>query len=479
MSSDTFARFEVSPTVLLSLYCKRILCTLCFLFVCFLATAVKKFPRKPRIPKAGLEDSTEATPTSTLKRTPSKPKKQKKSKKGTLDDGFANGNSLDQFDLQDGLPHPASVLAASPGEGGVEQEEELALSDTDLANVKFKMSPSEAMLYLQSASTSVSQLFKYDSVDSLHEKTSLASPSTISTVKVEGGSNGGHSYLQVVSGHSPGSADGGSIKRKLVARKTGVNGCGHNKSKKRSFRGKRGPEESAKDLGGVEMLSEEEYDHAGRIEDVNLVAAAALPIATAVKRACTEIPSLVHPAGGKYHAQLTLPAGRGSVSSPPHTPISPTGASLLSPGSHPPSRVNTPEPPTSSLRNMGGSSMLPANNGGNRSTYNSPYVTPHGTPVHTPYQSPLPSPHTPTLQHQYHTPFPPGHQVNPPASHFSLPGAPVIGHSDMSSVRQDHLQTTSPPMVLNSLSLPGIGSGRGGVIQLHQKDNAHGECVTA
>jgi len=202
--------------------------------------------------------------------------------------------------------------------------------------------------------------------------------------------------------------------------------------------------------------------------------------ATAIKRLRMEMPSFVNTANGNYQAQLTQPSGRGCVSSPPHTPISPTDPSMLGPGSHPSSRVNTPEPPTNNgLRSMGATlNSVPASNGGNRSAYNSPYVTPHGTPVHTPYQSPLPSPHTPTLQHQFHTPFPPGHQANPPpASHPSLPGASAIGHLEVSSVRQDYHQTTSPPVVLNSLNLPGIGSGRGGVIQLHQQENAHGECI--
>lgn len=367
---------------------------------------------------------------------------------------------------------PSSTVIVSPI-GTVNHDEELALSDTDLANVKFKLSPSEAMQYLQSASTSVSQLFKYDSVDSLPEKSSLASPPNVEKIKVE--KSDGYNYVRVVSEHSPASTSSESAGVVRSGMQSGINGCAQrHPGREQMFRGKRGPDEAAR--AAMEAMTE------GGGED-DSVEEAEMKFA-GIKKLRVEPPGMVGVGGSvssnmRNHTHSHI-ATRGSVTTPPLTPISPVHPNTMYSHSRPSSRLNSPEPSAG----MGGVApsgpvppVPPLNN--NRSTYASPYVTPHGTPGHTPYQSPLPSPlHTPTLQHQPHT-FPSVPQTSPSSSHFSSPGPAVAGSNHMRSAMDGGHErgfnvATSPPSALSSLSLPGFSTARGGVIQLHQQHSAPG-----
>ena len=452
-----------------------------FCFVLLLTAAVKKFPRKSRNQKGGSsqeegkETMPSTTPTKSPKKTATKPKRQKKAKRDSLE-GEQNGISLDESEKLGVGSRPSSAVVGSAR--AIEQDEELALSDTDLGNVKFKMSPSEAMLYLQSNSTSVSQLFKYDSVDSLHENSSLASPPNIEGIKIEG--SDGHSYVRVVSGHSPDPTSAENAAAMRSGAQAGLNGCAQNPRREGSFRGKRGPEQAAraamevmKECGGEDPAEDVQLRLAGVPSKKPRAEAPGMSLAS-----CGSVPLTL-----SNHTHSCL-ATRGSVSTPPLTPVSPVQPNLRYPHSQPSSRLNSPEPlATGSVMAPSGSTPHVPSLTNNRSAYTSPYVTPHGTPVHTPYQSPLPSPsHTPTLQHQYHG-FPSMQQTSPSTSHYSSSSSAVPGGSFTGGGVDETLgghgmgfnMAASSPSAFSSLNLPGFSTTRGGVIQLHQQHNPHGE----
>ncbi len=258
------------------------------------------------------------------------------------------------------------------------QEEELKLSDTDLANVKFKMSPSEAMLYVQSASTSVPQLFKYDSLENINEKY-LGSPQE--KVAMERGSVSASNNARVA---SPTGASiptsSASVPTSSAVPVTTATSSGSARATN-SFKagvdivsGKRGPRDQYLEENGHTAVTRKKQ----RVEPITLGH---------------------YQASSSSSSSLRVPSS--NLSTPPmtpHTPITPTH-----PHSQASSRVNSPD-----IHNN------------NLSAYNSPYVTPHGTPVHTPHQSPLPSPtkvlHPPNYHHPMSHGLPSSHQSSSPMS---------------------------------------------------------------
>lgn len=260
--------------------------------------------------------------------------------------------------------------------------EELQLCDTDLANVKFKMSPSEAMQYLESASTTVPQLFKYDSLRERSAQTP-GKPQRENCSTAEGRAPSLTNVPGVRHAQAGGSdAEGRGHSKRGVVRNARAGGsdaeeCGHSKG------------------GVVVKLSSEDG-----LEESQTLA----------KKVCLKGAGLTNLARG----------GGGNLSTPPLTPITPSHPHSQPPSRHhspahlhsqPPSRQHSPEPVCTN----------------NMSAYDSPYVTPHGTPTHTPLQSPLSSP-TALLSHpgSYH------HHHAHPVSHPNMSlqgGVPSSGAS--------------------------------------------------
>ena len=460
---------------------------------------MKKFPRKPRNQKGSPEDGKETapiSPTKAPKKTPTsagKSKRQKKHKKEAV--SVPNGSSCEQLD--EDAAEPSGELDSTVAE----RDEDLALSDTDLANVKFKISPSEAMLYLQSTSTSVSQLFKYDSLDSLHERASLASPLTSSVENTwADGSNGGHPYLRVTAHQSPGVPASSSLEGSEVASTNqpvpssssshvhGVNGCDHC-SRDPSYRGKRGPEEAARAAArevrqGRGVPSDEELSD-------SIGGGAGSAHSQKRMRTDGDVPLLSSGAPGpinRHHMHSRPRQQSGSVSTPPLTPnSSPAPPTILSPGSQPScsSRMTSPDPQHLAVQAANMPPLMAPPSGHNNSTlasYSSPYVTPQSTPVHTPYHSPQPSPHTPSLHQQHFQSLPASHHTSMGMPHLSSAPSPASWAGVVEGVNFDRsstngsAQATSPPSALSSLNLPGLSPGSSGVIQLHQQHNT-GECM--
>lgn len=309
---------------------------------------MKRFPRKSRNSEV-TQDETKSSPSKSAGKS-----SKVKTKRARSNDHRDSPSSIkeEQSPLLSDANGMVQSLSPSSDKGAVEgakklsprahknSSEELELSDTDLANVKFRMSPSEAMLYLQSASTTVPQLFKYDSLDSLSVLTPVQTPQENS---IEGRTN-------VPSGRPVHSG------RPVIS--TGPSGR-HSKA-----------DGSAGDS--------EDHSHSFKRDAVVRVRLSAEDENPSLaKKLCVD--------GLEYWGTHPPPPPNGSLSTPPVTPLTPITPSHPhshppsrhhSPHSHPPSRHNTPEP-------------MCANN---LASYNSPYVTPHGTPAHTPLQSPISSP---------------------------------------------------------------------------------------
>lgn len=307
----------------------------------------------------------------------------------------------------------------SPDKGAVEEakilnhgdrkevSDELQLCDTDLENVKFKLSPSEAMLYLQSASTTVPQLFKYDSIESIHAKSTVQVSSTVTASE---------------EGHLSRSSVGVPVteQSRRHARTDGIDpkGFGHVRE-------------------GVVLKVRQSSD-----DDKAALA----------KRLCLDGEGLAHMT--QYWSSQLPPNG----STPLLTPSTPSH-----PHSQPPSRHHSPScSHTQTPSQHHSPDQMIVNN-----MY--PYVTPHGTPTNTPIQSPLSSPTLVSLSHppNYHL-HPASHPnssqqggmpfngerwppITQPGDFLSSSPSPSVSHFNMSGVpSQLHLQ---PPPVAS----PGRG----------------------
>lgn len=295
---------------------------------------------------------------------------------------------------------------------------ELRLSDTDLANVKFKMSPSEAMLYLQSTSTTVPQLFNYDSMENFHEK-AAASPMHVrhgsSSSSVEG-SAPSHSGSITISIPIPSST---SMRNSIAASKNGdTDGRGHQRVGV-GMPGKRGPAED----------QEEGYRY--------------VTVVPSGKKPCMGSPTGV----AAQHPRSSQLPSTSSLSTPPITPLTPVS---------PPYPHSNQPPHSPELMYVSNSNM---------SGYNSPYATPIGTPSHTPHQSPLNSP-------TQHMTCPSSYHLHGHASSHHLPpssqGAHSRGVASLStsprgeedgaiSYRGSIPASGAPPSAIGHINLPGMG----------------------
>lgn len=443
-------------------------------------SAVKRFPRKSRNAEDGTKESPSQSTNRSSKRSLAKSKRAKSNGRKDPPESVKRESSPLSSDVngteQERATNLSESVIMSPRSQPHGVDNDLLLADTDLVNVRFKMSPSEAMMYLQSASTSMPQLFKYDSMDNIHEKTSvsLAQPQQEVNNSATEGSNQSYSGTRLPSlisvpilssyttTNAPGASDrqtcAGSTTQKVSGSISNSNngdadGCSHYKGGV-VVPGKRGPTD--------EVEREEGLPH--------------LMLAHRGKKQCMEGSmggGMANLGQSHYHSSQRS----SSLSTPPITPLTPITPSHPhgSTSSQPSSRIQSPEPMC-----QGGNTM---------SAYNSPYVTPHDTPAHTPQQSPLNSP-----THISHPP--PGsfhHARGPPTSHpipasllgaASVGGGPLadrspgdgganrggpitsscgspssalptgVGHFSLSSVSRVHLQ---PPPAPN----PGENSGRG------------------
>lgn len=358
---------------------------------------MKRFPRKTRSTEANQEESKGSSPKSmTGKNSKLKGKRAR-----------SNGHRGNQSPLppdangvtQGGSPNSDKGAAEEAKTLGRRDRkdigDELQLCDTDLENVKFKLSPSEAMLYLQSASTTVPQLFKYDSMDGIHAKSAVQVHRDNSTASEEGN-------LSQSSVCAPAVEQSG---RHTLADGNDPRGCRE---------------------GVVLKVRQGSDDEPG--------GKAAL-----AKRLHLDKEGVVHLA---QYRSSQLPPNGGSLSTPPLTPIA-----LSHPHSEPPSRHHSPsclhsQPPS----HHSPDSMIV----GNDVCYASPYVTPHGTPTHTPIQSPLSSPTL--LSH------PPNYHLHP-ASSSAQQGGMAINGERWPPITQPPLDfLTSPPTSMSHFNMSGVPS---------------------
>lgn len=395
--------------------------------------------------------------------------------------GGSLGSTTNGTTGQDGAPHShgdhVSTVGGpllSPG-GTMGQNQDLALSDTDLANVKFKLSASEAMLYLQSTSTTVSQLFKYDGQDGVH---ATDSASGLECIGIEGSNGQSSNSILAGSGLSPSPLALTSSMSVRGSGRAGMNGCSRNS--RQELRGKRGPEEAAR---ARKEEDEEEEKYMTLPTKKQLMASGEVGVA---------VGSGIM--GRSHYSHARLPS-RSSLSTPPLTPISPT----LSQHSHsrPSSGLNSPEPTSGEtvVANAAAAAFTGVGNGisdsSNLTAYISPCGTPHSPPVHSPpHQSPLHSPpltpyyqhHLLSAPHALPTPTPHPHSVSTTAT-SSVSGKVMpptknlhTGPLNMSTSTQvRNYLAASPPSALSSLNLPGFSTARGGFFQFQHRSNPVGE----
>lgn len=381
--------------------------------------SVKRFPRKRNTAGADQDEAKAALP---------KNRSTKKALKGKQIHGHSDRPTIKRESSPEhtnGVPpdiSPNSDKGAvraggekvSSPRGQRNTGEDLLLCDTDLANVKFKMSPSEAMLYMQSASASVPQLFKYDSLDSLNEKPVLSSAQNYN-VATEGLISASQSNLtnDVRASHSmpEASTDLGPANRhtQFHATKSNAEGCGH-------FKG----------VTGVQL----KRGSTAEMEEC----------ATLGKKLRLEMAHLMQ------YQTSQFPPSAVSVSSPPITPLTPLTPSHLH--SQPPSRTLTPEPLCTN------STM-------------SAYVTPHATPSHTPHHSPLSSPTHMSHPASYHGHLPSqgatGLGGAPPKDVFAGDNWPTAQIFTTSSPSMSHLNLSGVPSQLQ-FQPPHTSQGTGAII---------------
>ena len=413
---------------------------------------MKRFPRKPR----GTDANRSQTPGQQGGSRNAKTVKAKRQKSEQMTEQVSIKQEPLSFSAEnDRMQQGGGVLMSPPG-AKLQDNGDLRLSDTDLANVKFKMSTSEAMLYLQSASTSVTQLFKYDSSENINEKTdggdSKSNPeiNTNSTERLNLSSSGTSSTVINVSRHVSSQAKNSNS--------SSENGCDLGKKGAVFQGGKRGirgeQEENVQCMlpGKKQCREEHEGGGGGGITLMIPGGSNTQRINLSPNSSATSNGGSVTPGGngsvlGQYHRSVQLSTGS-SLSTPPITPLTPLTPTQSHDQSS--SRLNSPELEVVITNSNDG-------NNNNISTYNSPYVTPHGTPVHTPHQSPLSSPTRlphPSTSYQ----FPPGFSktgrgLGVPMETRSLAEEGMV--SSTSQARNFHFSTSSPS-TLNSMNLTGF-----------------------
>ena len=428
-----------------------------------MCAAVKRFPRTSRSNKAkeqqeGRSQSPSQVTTKSTKKCAKQKQNENSKEKHLLSKANrrSSGSNLNEADGENNTPLPNVGVVPLNSGSTIGQDEELALADTDLANVKFKLSPSEAMLYLQATATSVSQLFKYDGPDGSHSKTSAESPVGLETVGTDDiysreASNSGIGGASL--NRDPSVASGGAIMS--VTEWPGTNGSGLRHGGR--LRGKRGPEEAAR------MMSEGEGERF-------------VPEAPSKKQLLMSgdvvVSDGIAPTLHAHHLHTRRLPSRGSLSTPPLTPISPSHSSQFS---------HSPELATLETTTASPFVSEQFNNINRTFSYTPPCVTPNGTPMTTPYQSPLQSPVlNPTYYSHQHSLQPP--HFHPTCNSAFLPDHSAASVTSVSSRPLDVCTTleershgpTSSLSALSSLNLLGHSTATEGLFQLQKQQNNTG-----
>ena len=303
-------------------------------------------------------------------------------------------------------------------------DNELQIGDTDLAHLKFNVSPPEAMLYLDSST--VPQLFNYDSLENIHEK-SGGSPSKISVRS--GGSNEDLSR----SNSNPNLSHSSSGGLSMLATAPTSSG---NTIEELTIMIKRAQ---------AEGVHNPMYQQLGTLVGKHGFQSLSTSSGTLASKRQRLDSSSSAIALGSYHPVQHNPASL----SAPHTPCAPNHHH---PPSQPSSRLNSPEP-------GGIGSMY---NSHNTTPYHTPLATPHATPTHTPIHSPQPSPsHTSHSRFHYNPTV-----ANAPALLHAPGGSCVATSSNLAPPQQGMLiAAASPPSAMNPLALPGFSPQNNILIQ--------------
>lgn len=297
-------------------------------------------------------------------------------------------------------------------------ESDIDISESDLAHIKFNISSPPESFYSVMAEAGVQQLFNYDSMENIHERSTNV-------------------------------GSGGSPSRRLA---TTTNGS------------------SVEDLSRIPNTSPLNMSDPGSImraaikkvrerESANLVdSSEALYQA---KRAKMDLAHPVPPPPLPYHPSYhhNTPHHPHSTTHTPHhsTTHTPLHSTTHTPcHSHPSSRVNSPEPPPSHM------TMEPCHvtSGSTSTMYDTPYATPHATPHATPINSPLASPNYTSASQQHLLPYHHSSSLlQPPAAN---PAHPSMGVGPLAAVnchRTTGFMATNSSNQLStvpSIALPGF-----------------------
>ena len=404
------------------LLCVRTQCVVLSLFHFYIATAVKKFPRKVR------DDSTS--------KKQKKSSKTSKEKQPTLDvstGSVSNGPDSAQSNQSGFSPHSGK------------SESDIDLGEADLSQIKFNATSPETLMYLENAN--VPQLFNYsDSLENIH-KDSGGSPSKAS---LRGSMSGGSNEDLTRSGSNPILIRSGSMSNLSAI-------LGMAKPVTMVASPKNTAEGSV--TGLIMRTQDKDQQQNIFLPHHSILSPGGWTVGKGVGGVIQSVEHLLVPGENSPYPRPSSPSKRPRIDSSSSTvdmrSYHSSPASQYTSHSAPPtpllhpsqsqnsSRVNSPEPAHMS------------------SVYNSHTNTPYVTPSHTPIHSPLPSPTPPHTSHFFNQQNSSGHDLLTSTLHAQTGAgsfrAPTTNHMNpINSSSMKGFMSNSSSSDMNQTPFPGF-----------------------